>query len=172
MDYSQPGLSVHGILQARILEWVAIPFSRGSSQPRDWIQISCIAGRIFTTEPPGSPAKEVWLFWPPCCEEAQASHMERPCRGESRNSIDSENWGTRYRSPVKLSWPVPICFSHASWGSRYRGTQTSHPLCVGILYPQNHKQGKWWLFSAIKLEGGSVTMEKRNSRMCAVRGMV
>ena len=35
MDYSQTGSSVHGILQARILEWVAIPFSRGSSQPRD-----------------------------------------------------------------------------------------------------------------------------------------
>ena len=35
MDYSLPGSSVHGILQARILEWVAIPFSRGSSQPRD-----------------------------------------------------------------------------------------------------------------------------------------
>ena len=35
MNYSPPGSSVHGILQARILEWVAIPFSRGSSQPRD-----------------------------------------------------------------------------------------------------------------------------------------
>ena len=35
MDYSPPGSSVHGILQARILEWVAFPFSRGSSQPRD-----------------------------------------------------------------------------------------------------------------------------------------
>ena len=38
----------HGILQARILEWVAIPFSRGSSQPRDWTQVSCIAGGFFT----------------------------------------------------------------------------------------------------------------------------
>ena len=41
--------TVHGILQARILEWVAIPFSRGSSQPRDWIQVSCIAGGFFTS---------------------------------------------------------------------------------------------------------------------------
>ena len=40
---------VHGILQARILEWVAFPFSRGSSQPRDWTQVSCIAGRFFTS---------------------------------------------------------------------------------------------------------------------------
>ena len=40
MDYSLPGSSVHGILQARIMEWVAMPFSRGSSQPRDWTRIS------------------------------------------------------------------------------------------------------------------------------------
>ena len=44
-----PGSSVHGILQARILEWVAIPFSRGSSWLRDWTWVSCIAGRFFTT---------------------------------------------------------------------------------------------------------------------------
>ena len=48
MDCSLPGSSVHGILQARILEWVAIPFSRGSSWPRDWTWVSCIAGRFFT----------------------------------------------------------------------------------------------------------------------------
>ena len=41
--------SVHGILQARTLEWVTVPFSRGSSQPRDWTLISCIVGRFFTS---------------------------------------------------------------------------------------------------------------------------
>ena len=40
--------TVHGILQARILEWVAFPFSRGSSYPRDRTQVSCIAGRFYT----------------------------------------------------------------------------------------------------------------------------
>ena len=45
---SPPGSSVHEIFQARILEWVAIPFSRGSSQPRDRTQVSCIAGGFFT----------------------------------------------------------------------------------------------------------------------------
>ena len=48
MDCILPSSSVHGILQARILEWVAISFSRGSSQPKDQIQISRIAGRLFT----------------------------------------------------------------------------------------------------------------------------
>ena len=43
-----PGFSIHGILQARILEWVAVPFSRGSSPPRVWTQVSCIAGGCFT----------------------------------------------------------------------------------------------------------------------------
>ena len=43
-----PGSPVHGISQARILEWVAISSSRGSSQPRDWTQVSHIAGRFFT----------------------------------------------------------------------------------------------------------------------------
>ena len=47
-DCNPPGSSVHGILQARIQEWVAIPFSRGSSPPRDGTCISCIAGRFFT----------------------------------------------------------------------------------------------------------------------------
>ena len=53
-DCSPPGSSVHGILQARILEWVAISFSRGSSRPRDQTQVSYIAGGLFTDSPQGS----------------------------------------------------------------------------------------------------------------------
>ena len=48
MECNLPDSSVHGILQARILEWVAIPFSMGSSWPRDRTWVSCIAGRFFT----------------------------------------------------------------------------------------------------------------------------
>ena len=47
VDCSLPGSSAHGILQARILEWVAISFSRGSSQPRDRTRVSHIGGRRF-----------------------------------------------------------------------------------------------------------------------------
>ena len=60
MDCSLPGSSVHGILQARILEWVAIPSSRGSSQPKDPTQVSCLAGRFFTTE---SPRKHIYSWY-------------------------------------------------------------------------------------------------------------
>ena len=48
MDCSLPGSSIHGIFQARIPEWAAISFSRGSSQPRDRTRVSCIADRRFT----------------------------------------------------------------------------------------------------------------------------
>ena len=48
LDCSLPGSSVHGIFQARILEWVATPFFRGSSRPRNWIMVSCISSRFFT----------------------------------------------------------------------------------------------------------------------------
>jgi len=52
MNYSPPGISVHGILQARILEWVAMPLLQGSSQPRDKpaaFLSSALAGGFFTT---------------------------------------------------------------------------------------------------------------------------
>ena len=50
MDCSPPGSSVHEIFQARILEWIAILFSRGSSQPKDGTWVSCIGARFFTFE--------------------------------------------------------------------------------------------------------------------------
>ena len=53
MGCSLPGSSIHGIFQARVLEWVAISFFRGSSWPRDRTQVFCIAGRHFT----------IWATW-------------------------------------------------------------------------------------------------------------
>ena len=55
MDHSLPGSSVHGILQARRLQWVVMPFSSGSSRPRDQIHGFCTAGGFFTAEPPEKP---------------------------------------------------------------------------------------------------------------------
>ena len=66
MDYSPLSSSVHGIFQARILEWVAISFTRGSSWPRDWSHVSCIVGRFFTSKPPWKPIllllTKIWMF--------------------------------------------------------------------------------------------------------------
>ena len=73
MDCSLPGSLVYGISQARILEWVAISFSRGSSQPRNQTRVSCLAGRVFTTEPPRKPGKaslgdvlNIFMFFTMC----------------------------------------------------------------------------------------------------------
>ena len=65
MDCSPPGSSVHGIFQARILEWVAVSSSRGSSRPRDAScisLISCIASRSFIADSPGKPSTSCILF--------------------------------------------------------------------------------------------------------------
>ena len=84
-----PGFSVHGISQARILEWVAMPSSRGSFQPRDRTQVSCIAGRLFTDRatrevldmtlvvknPPAMQETRVpFLGWEDPLEEGMATH--------------------------------------------------------------------------------------------------
>ena len=62
MDCSPPGSSVHGILQARILETIAIPFSRESSWPRDWIRVSSTAGQCFTIWATGAAQKLTYMF--------------------------------------------------------------------------------------------------------------
>ena len=61
MDCSRLGSSVHGISQARTLEWVTLSFSRGSFQPKDQICIFCMAGGFFIAEPPGKPKEEMKL---------------------------------------------------------------------------------------------------------------
>ena len=72
MDYSLLGSSIHGIFQARILEWVAISFSRRSSWPRDWTLVccvSCIVGRHFTIWATrevltNTEQNKTWNLWP------------------------------------------------------------------------------------------------------------
>ena len=84
MNRSPPGSSVHGILHARILEWVATPFSRGSSQLRDWTLVSCIAGGFFT----------VWAT-------REDTGGERICSKGKRCARSQKSWillGTRFWS--------------------------------------------------------------------------
>ena len=57
-------LHPHGILQARILEWVAFPFSKGSSQPKNQTQVSCIAGGFFTNWAIREANTIYWVFFP------------------------------------------------------------------------------------------------------------
>ena len=70
VDCSLPGFSVHRILQARILEWVAMPFSRGSSQPRDWTWVYYVSyiGRWIPLEPTGKPNMSPIHGFPGCSD--------------------------------------------------------------------------------------------------------
>ena len=100
MDCSLPGSSVHGISQTRILEWVAISSSRGSSQPRNWTSISCIAGIFFTTVPPGKPPVDVVLMvFPGVMYECESWTVKKA----EHQRIDAfERWC--WRRVLKVSW--------------------------------------------------------------------
>ena len=116
-DYSLPGSSVLGILQARILEWVAISFSRRSFRPRDQSQVSCIAGRCFT----------VWAT--------------RKAQSES-HSVMSDSLGTH---GLYSSWNSPRQNTGVGSLSLLQGifpTQGSNPglpYCKQIFYQLSHK---------------------------------
>ena len=77
VDCSQLGSSVHGIFQARILEWVAISFSRRSSWPRGWIWVSCIVGRHFTIWATGEVPTLGLRCWSPRRNGCPCSRTER-----------------------------------------------------------------------------------------------
>ena len=97
MDCSLSGSSVHGILQATILEWITIPFYRGSSWPRDWTQVFCIAGRFFTvwaTRKAQSVKlyrlrKGFFVFFFPLVKSIFQEPTENTINGESTESIIS-----------------------------------------------------------------------------------
>ena len=68
-DCSLPGFFVHGIFQARLLEWFAISFFRGSFQPRHWIHVFCISRRILCHWAKGSPYTPISPFFPHCSNQ-------------------------------------------------------------------------------------------------------
>ena len=109
MDCSLPGSSLHGILQARILEWVATSFSRGSSQPRDWTLVSHIAGRCFnlwaTREAQTSTKWKIW--WSTL--HSRESH--------SLSTITDTTWSLDWKNVgpactlILISTPTPELYS-------------------------------------------------------------
>jgi len=132
MDCSPPGSSVPGILQARLLERVAIPFSRLSSQPRDRIQVSCIAGRLLP-EPPGKPIRRLeegqFLFVP----LSKLSNRSFPPRPQPPNfSVFSIKMKISYWfSLVMGSWRIEVgCLQYFQENARVRSVTLS--FSIGI----------------------------------------
>ena len=118
--------SVHGISQARILKWVAIPFSRGSSQPRSLTEVSCIAGRFFTTRTtwgahlvpqsgikPTSPAVEAWILHPWAARKVPLSSSYKDpghCAEDPSRGCPSPPPQVSHLLPAA----VPVCFGDES----------------------------------------------------------
>ena len=118
-----PGSAVHGILQARILEWVAISSSRESSQPRDQTQVSpvspALAGIFFTTEPPGTLFSQAYrelkigLIFKICiymCGHSQTCLTTQVFSQGSRHTVKAHflgPWLSRkatYKQETKCGW--------------------------------------------------------------------
>ena len=143
MECSPPVSSVHGIFQVGILEWVAMPSSRGSSWSRDWTRISCIADRFLTAEPSGK-----------CDREAELG------RGRSwiGMQLQQRPWGGfSERSQISL----PYLTSHCRWllGRQLYPWARQHPLSQSYFQKEIQlrvissplsiqKGGSWWYTTA------------------------
>ena len=114
MDCSPPGSSVHGILQARILEWTAMPSSRGSSWPRGWTQVSHVAGRFALLQ--GILPTQGWNSGLPRCREIFLPPGDLPDPG------------------VELRSPAVLADSPSSRGSSWHGLNPGLLHCWQILY--------------------------------------
>ena len=117
MDCSPPVSSVHGILQARILEWVAISFSRGSSQPRD-TQVSCIAGRRFI----------LWATREAFPELAQ-THVHRV--------------GNAIQPSHSVLFHYPPVFNLSQHQSIFKWVSSSHQVAKGLEFQLQHQFFQW-----------------------------
>ena len=131
MNCNSPSSSVHGIFQARIMGWVDIPFSRGSSQPKDWTHISCIAGRFFTIWDTRE-ALRFWYYQMTLWEKAMTPHsstlawkilwMEEPGGLQSMGSLRvRHDWATSHSLFTSMHWrrkwqPTPVFLPGESQG--------------------------------------------------------
>ena len=125
MDCSPPGSSVYGILQARILEWIAIPISMGSSWPRDQMCISCITGRFFPVwATRGVPLTQYWNMI--VVTAAAAAKSLQSCLTLC-DPIDGSPLGSSVPGTLQartLEW-VAVSFSNA-WKWKVKGKSLSH----------------------------------------------
>ena len=129
MDCSPPGSSVRGIFQARILEWVAIPFSRGSSWPRDQTRISCI-GRLILYH---LSLRYVWSGRSP--DLAGKKYVVGQCPASFLNCpavLILEFWFTENKSPIALPW--------------VGGSRNLPPASVGLLLLRDI----WWFTECLR----------------------
>ena len=133
---SPMGYTVHGVLQIRMLEWVAFPFSRESSQPRDWTQVSYIAGRFFTSWATGVSPNPIGccLFKKKCAYRlTQSSTVKK--RGIQKTTLLTppsldlrwisvvqapQSAGPCHSSPRKWSLQPPRVVMETKWDNKWK----------------------------------------------------
>ena len=146
VDCSPPGSSVRGVFQARILEWVAISFSRGSSQLRDWTGVSHIEGRCFT-------------FW--ATREVLVLLLERPKSFQFRiswfsmvskslnriaNILSLLNIFITYKSYIFRYYRIaPNKLKKRNWIMRFSSVQFSRSVMSDSLWPYGLQHAIWLL---------------------------
>ena len=136
MDCNPPDSSVHGIFQIRILELVVIPFSRGSSHPRDWTWVSRIMGRFFTAEQPGK-CLVIYLGLSLPLEKAMAPHSNTLAwkipRTEEPDGLQSMGL-----LRVGHDWATSLSlFTFMHWRRKWQPTP-------GFLPGESRDGGAWW----------------------------
>ena len=131
------GSTVHGILQSRILEWVAMSSSRGSPRPRDWTCISCTTGGFFTVELLGKPVTMAIIkestnnkCWRSCGVKGALFHCWWECK------LIHPLWRTVWRFIKKnrnktTIWPNSLSTGHIPWGNHN---------WKGHMYPNVHRR--------------------------------
>ena len=123
MNCSPPCSSIHGIFQARILEWIAIFFSRGSSQPRDWTQVSHTAGRLFTILATRESLALFLLFYFKSWKDRMHAQLYMTLHNPIDCSLPGSSALEIFQARI-LEW-VAISFSRRSFQPR-DWTQVSH----------------------------------------------
>ena len=131
VECSLPGSSVHGLLQARMLNWIAISFSMESSQPRDRTWVSCITGRFFSTEPPGKPHQcgkgregEMWSGRDQYTKKRKGLHRQRCSLGSEE--FEPYTGLPMLRSDVRKSVLFVVLKTNGSNKKDVRNLDSSH----------------------------------------------
>ena len=168
MDCSPLGFCVHELFQARILEWVAISFSRGSSQPRDWTRVSCTAGR-FCTDWATRKALPLWLLeilkcylWLECISTGRCWARE-PLQGNRKGISQSFTpWSTKTLRVkfkafeiwcllcdrgflVQTLWIYSISFCSLPTDIFQADSKKDKSKFLSGLSEEDRKSCKWWL---------------------------